>query len=303
MMSGRKGGKSVFATLTAKPSFFCDPRPWHDTPRPSYSVGIADLWGRIIGGVAGLAMGGPLGAIFGAAMGRAAEFGNSALGGAASGMGAFGGRLRFMSQARLAGRDQVFAMAVVVLSAKLAKCDGPVNRHEIDAFKRSFRIQPESVRDIGRLFDSARDNADPGGPYADELGTAFTDNHGMLEDVLAALFALARADAVLNKREEDFLIRVWQGFKLDQSAWDRASGAAPRRPAQEAGGEDPYAVLGVAREATPEVLRASWKQLMRENHPDSLASRGVPAEFIARASDKVARINAAWDRIKRERGL
>jgi DnaJ like chaperone protein len=50
-------------------------------------------------------------------------------------------------------------------------------------------------------------------------------------------------------------------------------------------------------------VRAAWRQLMRENHPDSLASRGVPPEFIARASDKVARINAAWDRIKRERGL
>ena len=52
-----------------------------------------------------------------------------------------------------------------------------------------------------------------------------------------------------------------------------------------------------------EAIRAAWKKLMRENHPDSLASRGVPAEFIARASDKVARINAAWDRVKRERGL
>jgi hypothetical protein len=39
------------------------------------------------------------------------------------------------------------------------------------------------------------------------------------------------------------------------------------------------------------------------NHPDTLAARGVPAEFIARANEKVARINAAWDRIKRERGL
>ncbi len=42
---------------------------------------------------------------------------------------------------------------------------------------------------------------------------------------------------------------------------------------------------------------------MRENHPDSLASRGVPAEFIERANEKVARINAAWDRIKRERAV
>jgi DnaJ like chaperone protein len=42
---------------------------------------------------------------------------------------------------------------------------------------------------------------------------------------------------------------------------------------------------------------------MRENHPDALAARGVPAEFIEKASASVARINAAWDRIKRERGL
>ena len=62
-------------------------------------------------------------------------------------------------------------------------------------------------------------------------------------------------------------------------------------------------MLGVPRSATVEEIRATWKRLMRENHPDSLASRGVPAEFIARANDKVARINAAWDRIKRERGL
>jgi DnaJ like chaperone protein len=59
----------------------------------------------------------------------------------------------------------------------------------------------------------------------------------------------------------------------------------------------------VSQSASAEEIRATWRSLMRENHPDSLASRGVPAEFIARANEKVARINAAWDRIKRERGL
>jgi DnaJ like chaperone protein len=62
-------------------------------------------------------------------------------------------------------------------------------------------------------------------------------------------------------------------------------------------------VLGVPKNAPDDAVRATWKKLMRENHPDSLASRGVPPDFIARASDKVARINAAWDRIKRERKL
>jgi len=59
----------------------------------------------------------------------------------------------------------------------------------------------------------------------------------------------------------------------------------------------------VPKSAPGEDIRLAWKKLMRENHPDSLASRGVPEEFIARATAKVARINAAWDRIKRERGL
>ena len=63
-------------------------------------------------------------------------------------------------------RDQLFAICVVVLSAKLAKCDGQVRREEIDAFKRQFRIPPEAVRDIGRLFDQARDSADGFEPYA-----------------------------------------------------------------------------------------------------------------------------------------
>jgi DnaJ like chaperone protein len=84
-------------------------------------------------------------------------------------------------------------------------------------------------------------------------------------------------------------------------SWDRAFGERSRQPA--VNDDDPYLELGVTRAASGEELRATWKRLMRENHPDSLASRGVPADFVARAGEKVARINAAWDRIKRERGL
>ncbi|RYY14950.1 MAG: molecular chaperone DjlA, partial [Alphaproteobacteria bacterium] len=79
---------------------------------------------------------------------------------------------------------------------------------------------------------------------------------------------------------------------------------AARRSARAApGGDDPYVVLGVSRTTSDEDLRKAWLQLIRENHPDTLASKGVTPDFIARAGDKVARVNAAWDRIKRERGL
>ncbi len=262
------------------------------------------MWGKIIGGMAGFAMGGPFGAVMGAAFGHAAETGMSG----AAARGPFGQatpfNLGFAQPQALpnASRDQLFALGIVILAAKVAKVDSPVKRTEIDAFKRSFRIPPTAVRDIGQLFDQARDSQEDPVAYAARLGQVFADNPGLLEDVLTALFAIAKADGPVNLSERELLGAIGRGFGLNRAAWDRASGASPGRRAS-ATDEDPYAVLGLRSDAPPEELRATWKRLMRENHPDSLASRGLGPELIARASDKVARINAAWDRIKRERGL
>jgi DnaJ like chaperone protein len=258
-------------------------------------------WGKIIGGMAGFAMGGPFGAAIGAALGHAADsgvaprfpFSMPAMPGTVAGQAKVA--------AMLGQKQQLFSIAVVALSAKLAKCDGPVTRAEIDTFRRQFRIPDNSVRDIGRLFDEARESAEGFETYAGQLGESFSDNLATLELVLGSLFAIARADGAVNAKEQNFLASVHRAFRLDRLAWDRASGIAPARPSTDE--PDPYDVLGVARSADGQELRAVWRKLMRENHPDALAARGVPAEFIEKASASVARINAAWDRIKRERGL
>ncbi len=264
------------------------------------------MWGKIIGGVAGLAVGGPWGAVAGVALGHAAETSGLArlggqLGTAARGVLSGGRAPGFLAGPQAVPREQVFAIGVVVLAAKLSKCDGAVTRAEIDAFKRHFQVPAAGARDVARLFDQARDSPEGFEGYALHMGEAFADNHGVLEDVLAALFAIARADKPVNGAEQAFLEGVWRGFGLDNAAFQRASGRGGWAAATAA--EDPYAVLGVSAEIGDDELRAAWRQLMRENHPDSLASRGVPAEFIARAGEKVAKINAAWDVIKKQRGM
>ncbi len=233
-------------------------------------------WGKLIGGFAGFVVGGPMGAVVGAALGHAAESG-MAPGGAARPAGG--------------GSEQVFAISVVALAAKLAKCDGPVNRSEIDAFKRSFLIPAGAARDIGRWFDTARDSPEGPEPYAQRLGVAFATNPGILEEVMVSLTAIAAADGPVNAREAAFLARVRQAMGLGETA---LGGQAA---------EDPYAVLGLSAGESDEALRTRWRALMREHHPDSLAGRGAAPELVARAQDQVAKINAAWDRIKRERGL
>ena len=251
--------------------------------------------GKILGSMAGFAMGGPFGAMVGATLGHALDQG--ALPGQGGGVPPHAADMAAM----LGGKESLFAIGVVVLAAKLAKADGPVKRAEIDAFKRVFHVPPENLADVGRLFDQARDSPEGWEPFAKKLGEAFADNRTVLEDVLAALVQIARADGPVVTSEGAILRGVHRAFGLDQAAWDRArSGLGGRiQPA----GPDPYAVFGLPRDASDEEIRAAWRTLMRENHPDALASRGVPQEFIQRATAKVAEINAAWDRIKRERGL
>lgn len=231
------------------------------------------FWGKIIGGVAGFVVGGPMGAVVGAALGHAAESGTA------------------RPTAAGGGRDQAFAVAVVAIAAKLAKCDGAVNRAEIDAFKRCFLIPAGAARDIGRWFDTARDSPEGPEAYAQRLGAAFAANPAMLEEVMASFTAIAAADGPVNHREAAFLARVRLAMGLGETSM--------RGPAA----EDPYAVLGLSAQESDEALRARWRALMREHHPDSLAGRGAAPELVARAQDQVAKINAAWDRIKRERGL
>ena len=249
-------------------------------------------WGKFIGGMAGFAMGGPVGALFGMAMGHAADEGK---------LKGFAGRALPFDNARLAAmlgrRDQIFAIGVTVLAAKLCKCDGPVTRVEIDAFKRSFAIPEGSMAEVARLFDNARETAHGFESYARQMGQAFSDNRGILEQVLAGLYQIARADKALTRAELAFLAEVARGFGLDEAAARRAGAGQVMAPPA----EDPYMVLGIAASATLEEIRVRWKRLMRENHPDTLAAKGVPAEMIKEASDRVARINAAYDIIKRER--
>ena len=254
------------------------------------------LWGKIIGGVGGFLTGGPLGAVVGAALGHAADQG-------AIGPGRIGPGAADLA-ALLGNRETLFAISVIVLSAKLAKADGPVKRQEIDAFKAMFRIPPDNLREVGQMFDKARQDSQGWEPFAERLGEAFSDNRAMLEEVLAALFYIARSDGPVTRGELPVLQGIHLRFGLDAAAWERAKGGQSHSQVQQQQKvDDAYSILGITPAATDEQVRLAWRKLMRENHPDSLAARGVTPEFVKRATRKVAEINAAWDRIKRQRGL
>ncbi|HTC85375.1 MAG TPA: J domain-containing protein [Candidatus Acidoferrum sp.] len=58
---------------------------------------------------------------------------------------------------------------------------------------------------------------------------------------------------------------------------------------------DPHEVLGVARGANQATIKAAWRRLARENHPD--VAGGDPATARA-ATRRMAQINAAYEEIR-----
>lgn len=258
------------------------------------------MWGKVFGSFAGFAMGGPLGALFGAAAGHAYDRMRED---ATSQPPPPGGErpwgLGFGPSTGETARQVAFSVGVIVLGAKIAKVDGAVNRAEIDAFKEVFRVPPAEVKNVARIFDQAKGDAHGFEPYAKQLGTMFRSEPALLEDLMASLFYIARADGDIRPSELAFLREVADLFGLEGRAFDRVRAMFMR------GGEgsDPYKILGASRTASDEEVKRIYRRLIREHHPDALFSQGMPKAFLEVANQKMAAINSAYDQIARERGL
>jgi DnaJ like chaperone protein len=61
--------------------------------------------------------------------------------------------------------------------------------------------------------------------------------------------------------------------------------------------------MGLEPDADKRAVKQAWRALIRENHPDRAIARGLPQEFVDLATEKLATINDAYDRICRQRGF
>ena len=241
------------------------------------------IWGKIIGGTAGFALGGPIGALLGAMAGH--SFDRAREGGAPR-MGGIG------------MRQTAFTVAVIALAAKLAKADGQVTRDEIETFRRVFRIPDMAAGAVGQIFNEARREASGYEPYAEQIAAMFRHAPGVLEDFLDALFLIAKADGHVHPAEIQFLERVARIFGFGEADFARI-----REGHMGADSGDAYAILGIKSDISDGELKKAYRQLIREHHPDTLIAQGLPQEFIDVANDKLAVINDAYDRIEKQRGL
>jgi DnaJ like chaperone protein len=192
-------------------------------------------------------------------------------------------------------REAAFAIAMIALSAKMAKADGVVSSAEIDAFCRLFTIPAGEERNVGRVYNLAKRDVAGFESYARDVARLLADDAQLREAILDGLFEIAKADGAVHERELAYLARVADIFGFSDQDFARIRA----RHVIEDG--DPYLVLAADRSWDEERLRKHYRRLVQENHPDRLIARGVPEEFVRIANDRLAAINAAWDRIEGQR--
>lgn len=193
-------------------------------------------------------------------------------------------------------RRVAFSVALIALSAKMAKADGVVTVDEVKAFHEFFHVPPGEMANVTRLYNLAKQDIAGFETYARQMASLCSgDTHecAMLEDVLDALFHVAKADGVIHEREHRFLVRIAQIFEVNEHHFAQIE-ARHMVP----GKADPYVLLGVSPDAPFDEIRKRYRKLVAENHPDRLIARGVPEEFIVIANGRLAALNEAYERLE-----
>jgi DnaJ like chaperone protein len=197
------------------------------------------------------------------------------------------------------GKDAAFTLALVALSAKMAVADGVVTSDEVRAFRQTVDIPPESVEQITRLFELARQDVAGYPSYARKIARLFAGSPDTLEHVLDGLFHIAAADGLIHEDELEYLRHVSAIFGFDEERFEQIAA----QHMVNGQGADPYIVLGLDPSATDEEVKRVYRLLAREHHPDRLVAKGVPEELLRVAGGRMAAINKAYKTISEMRGL
>ncbi|WP_148818916.1 TerB family tellurite resistance protein [Campylobacter concisus] len=207
------------------------------------------------------------------------------------------------------------AKFLVSLLAKVAKSDGRVSELEarlITQVLDDLSQKVSGVREyLKEVYNSQKENVDNAYETARNYKRAFNLNYDTCVARLTFFLNLAYIDGEFNKSEQDIIRNIAYGFGIDKETLDEIIykfdsfygsrfGADHDEISQE---NDAFDVLGLSKNASLDEVKARYKELVRQYHPDILMGRGESKEVIERSTKKLQEINEAYGRLKEKFGV
>lgn len=210
------------------------------------------------------------------------------------------------------------AKFLVSLLAKVAKSDGRVSELEARLITQVLDDLSQKVSGVSgvreylkKVYNSQKENVDNAYETARNYKRAFNLNYDTCVARLTFFLNLAYIDGEFNKSEQDIIRNIAYGFGIDKETLDEIIfkfdsfygsrfGADHDEISQE---NDAFEVLGLSKNASLEEVKARYKELVRQYHPDILMGRGESKEVIERSTKKLQEINEAYGRLKEKFGV
>lgn len=237
------------------------------------------IWGSLVGGMIGFSLGGPFGMLLGSLLGGKISRATTGAGFSTAAHG-----------------QKMFALSLIVLSAKLSKVDGRVSREELIAVKDKLKIPENELNQVGKIFNKAKEESAGYEQYAQQIAQFYKGNLNVLEEVINILFYIAESDGEVSSSELEMIENIAKIFGLNEKQF---LGIKESRKSSDK--LNPYIVLESNPDDKLEIIRKKYIKLSKEHHPDLLISKGVPEEVINASKEKMRAINSAWNTIQKSK--
>jgi len=225
-------------------------------------------------------------------------------------------RSYIMEKEEFKGRNPVIA-SIMALSAMIAKSDGVVTKEDISLIKNfvvvNFKISYSELNDYGDAFNYGKNHRDEYGEFARIIRSFYRKD--MLMGIAYLFLSIAMSDGKITQEEESEIKRIllemgiseYEYFGIKNYFMNRNStgngyygysGTAGTGQSSETLIKKYSDVLGVSADATIDDIKKAYRQNVKEYHPDKMASKGLPDEYVEFAKKKMVEINEAYDYLK-----
>ena len=200
------------------------------------------IWGSLLGGLIGFSFGGPFGALLGSFIGSKISWNNNSQ----------------YEKISTNQKQHIFALSLIVLSAKLSKVDGHVSKEELLAVKEKLRIPENEIDQVAKIFNKAKEDSSGFEIYAEQIAQIFKDNFNILEEVINILFYIAESDGKVSNSEELMIANIAHIFGLSQNQYERI-----KESRKESDKLNPYVVLESSPEDDLQIIRKRYNIMDR----------------------------------------
>lgn len=247
---------------------------------------MAQKFAKWIAGGLGWAIGGPIGGIFGFALG--AMFDNTVGVDAVSGNGT-GGNYRHQTT------PDDFLRALLVLSATVMKADGKIMKSELDYVKKYFASQfgESKTADLMIILKEILKQEIPVREVCEQV--RHNMEHSSRLALLHFLFNISNADGSVDASEVNTIQQIAAYLEISTKDFESIRAMFWKDKAAA------YKILEIENTVTDEEVKKAYRRMAVKHHPDKIAHLGD--DFKQAANDKFLKVQAAYETIKAERGI